>query len=157
MKKFIFITLFITLITIQGIAQIIIGDNGIYFDSNNMPYQGTYCELFDSGTIKFELELKDGLLNGVVNIYHENGVLHEVQSYKMGEKDGLWLIYNEDSKLIGSANYKNNQKHGEWLIYDDNGKLRYELYYNLGDKIGTWKQYDESGNLNSRNYDIVKN
>jgi len=132
---------------IQTIAQVIVDEEGLYYDDENKLYTGTYIEFHNNGNKKIEVGLKSGLPDGPLSIYFESGQLHETRSYKKGEMHGTWFTWNEDGTKIALANYKNNLKDGEWFIWDDKGTLRFEMHYSKGKKVGTWKMYNEEGEL----------
>ena len=71
-------TIFIVLIfSLNSIAQIIKSDKGIYLDQNNIPYTGIYNEYYENGEIRVEINLKNGVQDGLTNIYFENGIKNE--------------------------------------------------------------------------------
>jgi hypothetical protein len=152
MKKYvaIFFLLFLTAVYTKG--QDIKETEGKYFQ-NGRPYTGVLNEYFSNGTIKTEINLKNGLKNGKVVIYSETGQILELRSYRKNEMHGNWIVFNEKGTKTSLANYKNGKKHGKWMIWNDSGTLIYELHYLNGEKTGTWKSYDKEGSLiNERKY-----
>ena len=101
------------------------------------------------------MSLVDGMKEGAVKVYFENGTLSEIRSYKKNVMDGTWLTFNEKKVRIAEAHYLDGKKDGKWYIWDDNGKLIYELEYTNGEKTGSWKKYDTDGNvISERNYSL---
>jgi antitoxin component YwqK of YwqJK toxin-antitoxin module len=132
---------------IQTIAQVIVDEEGLYYDEENKLYTGTYIEFHNNGNKKIEVSLKSGLPDGPLSIFFESGKIHETRSYKKGKMHGTWLTWNEDGTKVALANYKDNLKHGDWFIWDDKGTLRFEMHYSQGKKVGTWKMFNEKGEL----------
>jgi antitoxin component YwqK of YwqJK toxin-antitoxin module len=142
--------LFLTLFSIY--AQDIKEIDGVYYKGGT-PYTGHYTANHDNGKFRIQMNLIDGLKDGEVKVYFENGELNEVRSYKKNSMDGTWLTFNKNKIKIAEAHYLNGKKDGKWLIWDENGALIYELEYTSGEKTGVWKNYDKNGNLvNQRAY-----
>jgi len=156
MKRFSLIFTILILTILSGYAQQINEINGVYY-TNDKPYTGSYIANYDNGKPRIEMNLIDGLKNGAVKVYFENGELNEIRSYKRNIMDGTWLTYNENKVKVAEAHYLDGKKDGKWYIWDDNGKLIYELEYSAGEKTGTWKNYDKNGNLiNERAYSKIE-
>ncbi len=119
--------------------------DGKYLDNEGLPYTGVYREFHENGAVKLEIELIDGIKDGKVNLYFEDGKIHEVYSYKQNLMDGLWLTYNTENIKTAEANYLNDKKDGTWKIWDDNGNLLYLMQYKNGEKTGTWIKYNDKG------------
>lgn len=100
----------------QG-AQIFLDDRGqllekLYFHDNQL--HGHYVK-FNRNKIKEEREYHNGVLNGIVRIYHDNGQLMEESPYVNGLRDGLAKWYNTEGELIIEYLYKA----GEWIKDED--------------------------------------
>ncbi|WP_372773912.1 toxin-antitoxin system YwqK family antitoxin [Mangrovibacterium sp.] len=146
MKKILLLLGLCCAMALTTLAQKVTEIDGVYY-KNSTPYSGLYTSTFDSGQTKFTVTLKNGLKNGEMRVYFENGKLNEIRHYAENEMDGIWTTYNEQEVQVGLANYKNGKKHGEWKVWDDNGSLIYEMNYVEGEKSGTWKKYNSEGEL----------
>jgi antitoxin component YwqK of YwqJK toxin-antitoxin module len=88
---------------------------------------------------KIKIEFKDGLKEGLWEVYHKNGNLKEKKTVLNGKLIGIYEIYNEDGKL--SKRYK----------YDKEGKpILSEDFYKSGAKkiiikFNDTGSYGESG------------
>lgn len=130
-----------------GFAQITIGEDGLYYQSKNQLYTGTYSEPIGSTGINNTYSIKEGLKDGESILYYENGNKKEVRSYLKGKMHGAWFTWNEKGVKTAEAYYTNDKKDRDWIVWDDNGVKRYEMFYKEGQKIGIWKMWDESGKL----------
>ncbi len=125
-----------------------------YYYKNGMLYTGTHVYRYEEGTVKMEMNVRNGLLDGITRVYFPNGIQQEQRCYQDGEIDSLWITWNEKGVRIGEARYRLGKKEGFWYIWDDNGTKRYEMFYKDGSKAGTWYMWDENGILVSeKNYD----
>lgn len=152
MKKFI---LFVAALFLTGLAQAQLTqkEDGKLYDSNNVPYSGTYIEYHPSGSKRIEMTVAKGLKEGITRIYFENQTVQEERSFKANEMDGIWITYNESGVKIGEAAYQKGIKHGKWTVWDDQGVKRYEMFYKTGAKTGTWSIWDSTGKLvNQKEY-----
>ncbi len=91
---------------------------------------------------------KDGKQNGLFQMYTEDGILIDSDTFKDGERDGLTeQFYNDTGKLRVSANYKNGVLDGEFKAYYPNGNLQGEVTYKNGEMNGEYKEYHENKNI----------
>lgn len=122
---------------------------GFYFKDKAQTqfYTGDYREYYNNGTLKLEMQIRDGVPEGPYIVYFENRKPREVCSYKDGKLHGLWRSYDISGQLISEAEYKNGQKHGTWRIWDELGTQRYEMNYYEGKKTGIWRMWNEKGEL----------
>ena len=138
--------------TISAFSQALEYSEGFYY-KNGMLYSGTYTENWPNKNVKVIQDIRNGLEDGITEIYFENGKIQEQRSYLEGQKHGIWFTYNEAGTKLSEAYYRHNKKDGIWRIWDETGKLRYEMYYSNGEKTGIWRIWDETGKLTSeRNY-----
>jgi len=144
------------LVVFSAFSQDIKEIDGVYYKGNT-PFTGSFTSSFDNGKPRIDMNLVNGLKEGVVKVYFENGELNEIRAYKKNEMDGTWLTFNESKVKVAEAHYLNGKKDGKWHIWDDNGILIYELEYTAGKKTGVWKNYDKNGKIISeRNYSFIK-
>lgn len=67
-------------------------NNGYYYRdrAQTLLYNGDYREYYENGTLKLELQIKDGLPSGAYVVSFENRKPKEVRSYKDGRLHGIW-------------------------------------------------------------------
>ena len=133
MKKHYLIQLFIAcLISISVFAEsdIITLSDGIYFKDGSQKelYTGDYKELYPDGSLKLEMRIKNGQIEGTYVTYFPNGNVKEVRSYLDGQLHGTWRTYNSDAILTAEAIYSHGKKN-YLRIWDDSGKLRYQMNF----------------------------
>jgi len=145
--KYLATLIFIATFNISSFSQIIKGNDGRYYDENDKLFTGTYLEFYDNGNKKMEVSLKDGIKDGEMILYFEDGKKNEVRYFDKGNMNGIWLKWNKNEIKIGEASYKNGLKHGNWKIWDDEGNLRFSMQYQEGNKNGVWTMWDEKGNV----------
>ena len=143
MKKYLVLfsfVLFYTLIFAQQIEE----KDGLYYNDNKL-YTGIFEKKDNDALTK--MNILDGKLEGITNVFYLSGQKKEQQSYKNGQFDGLWINWNESGQKLAEANYKEGNKDGKWFIWDEKGTLRYEMNYEKGERKGKWVMSDENGKL----------
>lgn len=154
MKTSLTLAIFLILFGLNLNAQTISEIDGIYYE-NAIPYTGSYQIFHENNQVKMEMNLVDGLKDGDVKVYFENGTLNEIRAYSRNVMNGTWITYNSNNIKISEAHYLDGKKDGKWLIWNDEGVLIYELEYTEGNKTGIWKNYNEKGEfVSERNYSL---
>ncbi|MGE4586979.1 MAG: toxin-antitoxin system YwqK family antitoxin [Mangrovibacterium sp.] len=143
MKRLMLFFGIILLFSVNSLAQEIRESGGIYY-LDSKPYTGIYTISYDNGNPQMTISLKEGVKDGEIRSFFENGQVREICFYKNNLMDGIWTTYNEKGIKVAKAAYREGKKHGEWAVWDDRGQLIYEMYYFEGQKAGKWKQYDPS-------------
>ena len=92
------------------------------YDSNGLQ-QGGLLIYFENGTLAEKSFYKDNKLDGKSLWYNEKGIVVKEFIYKNDELHGLSKYYSNEGDLIVEGLYKNNKKHGIWKYYQ-NGKLK---------------------------------
>ena len=130
MKK-IHLIAFLCLISASVFGQALEYSEGFYY-KNGMLYSGTYTENWPNKNVKVVQAIRNGLEDGITEIYFENGKIQEQRSYLEGQKHGIWFTYNEAGTKLSEAYYRHNKKDGIWRIWDETGKLTSERNYSPG-------------------------
>lgn len=64
-----------------------------------------YESFFEDGTLKLEVELKNGLKHGTIKEYYADGKLKMKGQYDEDVPIGKWKYYNQEGKLVGTDKY----------------------------------------------------
>ena len=89
---------------------------------------------------------KNGLQQGELLVYFENGTIAERSNYKDGKLEGKSVWYNEKGIAVKEFIFENDELHGLSKYYSNEGELLIEGVYRSGKKHGIWKYY-ENGKL----------
>ncbi len=145
--------------------------NGIlYLPNENKPFTGIYLQLYPNGQKKEELNIKNGLYDGVATMWNDNGQKRMESNYKnglldgvystflfselksnedhyiQGEREGLSISWSPNGRIRRKENYKNGKLDGLKILYYDNGSKFIETNYKDGKKDGLetlWKDIIE--------------
>lgn len=91
---------------------------------------------------KFEIEVYDMEGSNV------HGNLHSLTRLNQaGQLDGLSEVWHENGQKEEELNFKNGQRHGLNVWWHDNGQKESEWNYKDGEKHGVCKNYGKDGNM----------
>ena len=83
----------------------------------------------------------------VVTIYHRNGEIRETRPIENGMINGVVKRYSEDGKLVREISYVEGLKHGVKKQYYPDGTIKAEIPYENGSIHGIKKRYNKHGIL----------
>ncbi len=106
----------------------------------------TEKEFYEDGTLKQERNLQRG--NGVVKMYHSNGLLLSQGEYKNGLQNGEFKDYYDDGKLRVSYTMVDGKVNGISTHYFEDGETVFMvLSMKDGTKHGEVRAYSRNGKL----------
>jgi hypothetical protein len=65
-----------------------------------------YTEFYESGAIKSQTEMKNGIRNGKHKSFFEDGKLKMYGKFKNNKKSGTWHVYDENGDLVAKEKWK---------------------------------------------------
>lgn len=130
---------------------------GIYKDTKNLKYEGTFDHGKEVGVFTFfdnkktktviatrEFNPKD---NSAYTVFYDQ-IKNKVSEGKVVNKlyEGQWKYYHKASKsIMAIENYSKGKLEGLRSVFYPNGKIAEELFYKNNLKNGVYKRYTESG------------
>lgn len=130
---------------------------GVYEDTKNPKYEGTFEHGKEVGTFTFfdntktkrviatrEFNPNDNSAYTIVYDQLKNKVSEGKVINKLSE--GKWIYYHKASKAImATENYSKGKLEGLRSVFYPNGKIAEEILYKNDQKNGLYKRYTESG------------
>lgn len=147
MKKFIILILtVIPIFAITYTSNRVTCSNKICLNKkNHKPINGKVK--VDSHT---EIDYKDGLKDGKLIKYYNNGIKKIVITYKKNRLEGTTKEYFSNGKLKDVIEYKNNFRNGRTVRYNIKGTIVSDNGYKNGLKDGMSSTYNYKGRLVKR-------
>nr|WP_299383421.1 hypothetical protein [Allomuricauda sp.] len=127
----------------------------------NTPFWGTLISTYDDGSLKMELQYRDGRKHGFEKRWHPQGQLAQRRQYahgiKIGNHKGWWedgskkfdYQFNDHGAYHGNRkewyrngqqlldfNYLNGKEAGKQRMWTDNGKIRANYEVRNGERFG---------------------
>lgn len=157
------------------------GDQELYDNNNVLVSFEQYrdglkhgiCRKFVGKNVVYEVQYRDGNLDGTSREWDVNGNMLSKIDYKNGLKDGKSIVYLKSHKQIRYTEYSMGKIHGNDIVVEGdvntmeqtyhmgipygkrvsrhlNGKIRCISYFLDGEVEGPVIEYDEDGNIVSK-------
>jgi antitoxin component YwqK of YwqJK toxin-antitoxin module len=139
--------------TILGEANLIDGNGNIILknDSGSLVYEENYENgllekiskyYYQSGKLKCQVSYKEGTLDGVYTKFYETGKKDCEYEYSKGIKNGTYKSWYEDETPKDEGTYKDGNLFGLYKTWHPNGKLKTEVNfsseYNISGELKSW-------------------
>lgn len=144
--------------------------SGKFDELSERPISGKEYIYFDSGKLRFDLDLQGSSIKAKGKQYDEkgqlfyegdfidfepygygkcytNGILVAEGSVKDGNLNGNCKTYNPDGSLDSEGYYVNNRPDGFCKLYYPNGNLKFKGNFSNGQSEGEGSEYHENGVL----------
>ena len=128
-------------------------DNGLWFKNGKL-YTGILTHRTVAGFPNglFRANIKNGLSEGLTEIFISNEQLWIKEYYKEGKLHGTKTMYDLDDPTFAEkiSNYSNGQLHGVSIAFWDKDTLSDISEWKYGKLHGVSELYDKKGNLEER-------
>ena len=104
---------------------------------------------YPDGEIQGKIFFKNGILEGVLTEYFENGQLALLANYKNEREDGIFKTFYENGQLWEDNFYKEGELEGVQRSYFSNGKPESEVEFREGEPIGLAQTWYKNGHKES--------
>lgn len=137
MKKNLLILLFAAVVLLNAITG----------SQTNDAKNGKKVHYYANGQKKFEIDYRNGKIQGTFTRWYENGKKMRESGFLEGRFHGKDTFWTPDGKISFKKEYINGQKHGKWQSWHPNGKNAGAGTFDNG--TGTWTQFYENGGKKS--------
>lgn len=122
-------------------------DDRLHLEGEAGPFTGIMVEQYPEGAPKSRSELVEGVLHGVSEGWHPNGVLQVREQFKAGVSNGTRYRWFDDGVPHTRAEIVEGQLHGIFLRWYENGALAERIEMRNGEPDGASLAYYSSGYL----------
>jgi hypothetical protein len=125
-----------------------------YYDTGQVKYkvdlvngkrEGTMFFYHKDGKLKVLSEWKNGLMDGVVKRYYSNGNFFSIEEWSEGIVSGVNLYYENGNPKKLVENMEGSRGSGRVEFYDSTGKLTERHFYNKKGKLAYLCKFDRDG------------
>lgn len=109
-------------------------------------------EYYETGNLKAEGWLKDGVKTDYWKFYHPNGKLSEEGHYKSNRKEKYWHFYFQTGKPEKEGHFENGKMTDWWLFYDQTGRVNHKCQLSNGKKNGYCLRYSNEKLTSAEKY-----
>ena len=85
-------------------------------------------QLYNVGILESEVTYKNGILDGSLNFYYEDGTICREANYIDGKLNGTSIDFNEDGTPYRIANFKDGKLFGKYTVYKEKFEKEWETY-----------------------------
>lgn len=114
-------------------------------DATNQTFTGWITESHPDGTRKSRSQVKDGLLEGLSEGWHTNGLLQIREPYLAGVAHGVRVKWYANGATQSLATITHGKLHGPFLRWHEDGTLAEEVRMVSGQPDGLSRAYYPSG------------
>ena len=118
--------------------------NGTFLFHSN-PYSGQFIDYYYSGRKQGEGTFFNGKLNGLRNMYYQNGKVVLSKEYKDGIDNGIENEYYKDGSFKRKGAFVNGKEEGIWESFYPNGQVKLRSKYKQGELFDTATKYYSTG------------
>ncbi|MCG8473973.1 MAG: hypothetical protein MI784_00595 [Cytophagales bacterium] len=116
---------------------------------NNKPAL-VWREFYESGQVKSEARLAEGVINGLSVVFYESGEIRCKKSYREGMLEGLWSEFYQSGTIKAAGYYKAGKRFGDWFYFGENNLAAKKETY-AGNRVMVENYYrDVSKQVQSR-------
>lgn len=109
-------------------------ENPLYY-SDDVLFTGIAFENYYSGQLLFERCYRDGKLDGLAQVWWENGRLRGTAEWKDGKEDGLTQFWWQNGFIWVKTNWKDGKRNGLSQQWSKDGQLISESNWKDGVQI----------------------
>lgn len=110
-------------------------------------------QLYNVGILESEVTYKNGILDGLLKFYYEDGTICREATYKEGKLNGISIDYSENGYPYRMATFKNGELFGRQVIYNENFEIESEWY--IYKDIKLLKPIEKPLEINNKNDSIL--
>ena len=117
----------------------------VYAIGEETPFTGTvknYKIPEEDGVFDGKISFKNGIIDGIVELYYPNGKLAKIATFKDGETNGIEKTYYENGQIKMEVLHKNGKKDGMGKLYSTKGILVGEFPFKNDMLDGLVKKYN---------------
>jgi hypothetical protein len=108
-----------------------------YLRGADTPFTGKYFILNKNGKRELEVNLKDGMQDGLATDWHLNGQKKSEGKWKNGQQEGFYTAWHENGQKEEVQNWKNGKAEGLVTSWHENGQKANEGIFKDGKLVSS--------------------
>mgnify|MGYP003558192211 FL=1 len=131
--------------------EVTVENNFATYAKDSSPFTGKYVE-FQKNNVKFIKSFKNGIYDGTLYFFYDNGNLLKVINFKNGYEEGEEIEFYSSGVSKSLKNWKNGRLEGDSYEFTSDGKLNLSTQYSSNYKEGLEIKYSENTIVEKFNY-----
>ncbi len=131
-------------------SSLVLRDGRLHRPAQSAPFTGTVVEHYAAGRLQSRSVVSNGLLNGLSEGWHSNGVRQVAENFVGGVSAGVRVKWYADGAKLSEAAISGGKLHGTFRRWHDNGRLAEQIELRDDQPHGESAAYYPSGFLKKR-------
>ncbi len=131
-------------------VSLVMKDGRLFRPGQGAPYTGTVVEHYSPGHLQSRSVISNGLLHGVSEGWHTNGVRQVTETFVAGVSDGVRLKWYPSGAKLSEANIAGGKLNGTFRRWYENGHLAEQIELRDDQPEGESLAYYPGGSLKAR-------
>ena len=119
-------------------------------DKKTKLHDGPYLKQDSAGTLLEKGILKQGVQNGIREIYFPDGQVNVRERYVNGQLNDLYEFFHPNGQVQLKGYYVNGEMYGMWRKWDPQGKLMEEVMMVANEENGPFTEYYPDGKIQAQ-------
>jgi antitoxin component YwqK of YwqJK toxin-antitoxin module len=129
------------------LSELVLRDGRLHWQDEAKPFTGVIFDRYLDGALKSRSTMVDGLLHGVSEGWHTNGVLQVREHFRHGVSHGLRTKWSPEGHKISEATIEDGKITGTFRRWHENGVLAEEVEMKDGQPHGRSRAFYPDGSL----------
>jgi antitoxin component YwqK of YwqJK toxin-antitoxin module len=130
--------------------QLVLREGRLFASGQSRAFTGNLVEYFQNGALKSRSTVSNGLLQGVSEGWHTNGLLAVREHFVAGVSHGLRVKWYPSGATLSKVEIINGKLQGTFQRWYENGSLAEEIPMRQGQADGHSRAYYPSGYLKAQ-------
>ena len=130
--------------------QLVFTNGALHKKDDPHPFTGFMIERYSDGALLSRSAVSNGLLDGLSEGWHTNGIKQVEEHFKAGVSHGRRTKWYPNGQKQSEVTIKDGKLDGTFHRWHENGVLAEEIFMRLGSPEGTSLSYYPDGSLKAR-------
>jgi antitoxin component YwqK of YwqJK toxin-antitoxin module len=131
-------------------SELVLQDGRLFLIGQTNSFTGLMLEYYEDHSLKSRSMVSNGLLHGLSEGWHTNGVPAVCEHFQAGTSHGPRTKWYASGRILSEANIEDGQLHGTFRRWHENGTLSEQIEMRHGQPEGLSLAYYPSGCLKAK-------
>lgn len=108
-------------------SSLVLKDGKLFRPAQGEPFTGTVVEYYAPGRLQSRSVVSNGLLHGLSEGWHTNGVRQVAENFVAGISEGVRMKWHPNGTKLSEANIAGGKLNGTFRRWDESGKLAEQI------------------------------
>ena len=131
-------------------SSLVLKDGRLHRPAQSAPFTGTVVEHYAAGRLQSRSFISNGVLHGLSEGWHTNGVRQVAENFVSGISEGVRIKWYPDGAKLSEATISGGKLNGTFRRWHENGRLAEQIELRDDQPHGESVAYYSSGFLKTR-------